>query len=176
MPESEITIRRATPDDRAAAAGLWMRLLDEHTRLDSRFEVAGDARRRWENDYLVWLRDGTWRFFVAEAGGALVGLISAHRWAPPPVYAYTEEVYVNDLFVHPDARAQGVGARLLEAVQTWAEELQAARIRIGVLAENEAGRAFWEGRGARPFSITYTLELAPAAGDRGRKKARRLGF
>jgi GNAT superfamily N-acetyltransferase len=171
-----VTIRRAVPADGTRVAALWLRLLDEHAALDGRFGYAADARTRFENDFPVWLRNQTWRLVVAEAGGEIVGFVSAQRWAPPPVYAYSEEVYLNELYVAPEARRQGLGRRLVEAVRGWAEELHAGRLRLGVLSANTAGCAFWEAVGGQPLSLTYTLELAPAPAPGAEKKSKKLGF
>ena len=171
-----IVIRRAVPADRSPVADLWLRLLEEHGRLDDRFGHAADARMRWENDFPVWLRDTTWRIFVAEQDGRVVGFASAQRWAPPPVYAEAQEVYLNELYVAPEVRRRGVGRRLVEAVRAWAGELKADRLRLGVLAANAGGCAFWDALGGRPLSLTYTLELDRTERPPARKKPGRLGF
>lgn len=171
-----VDIRRATPADLEQVAGLWLRLLDEHRAMDDRFGYADDARRRFENDFPHWLRNDAWRIFVADDGGRLVGFVAAQRWAPPPVYAYAEEVYLNELYVAPEARRRGVGRRLVEAVRGWAAELKADRLRLGVLAANTAGCAFWDAVGGRVLSQTYTVELEHEPRPEPQKKSGRLGF
>ena len=89
--------------------------------------------------------------------------MSAMRWAPAPVYAFSEEVYINEVFVRSAVRKQGVGRQLLLAVHDWADELGADRIRMDVLAANEQGRAFWSAVGARPMTLTYAVELEGSA-------------
>ncbi len=169
-------IRRAREADRQRLGALWLGLLAEQAALDPRFGAADDALERWQNDFPYWLHDDGRRLFVAELAGDLAGFVSAHRWAPPPVYAEADEVYIDELYVTPSARGQGLGGRLVEAVRAWAETLGAERLRVGVLAANAAGRAFWERQQARPFAVTFTIELQDRAAPAQEKKRGRLGF
>jgi len=170
-------IRRACKEDQQQIGSLWLRLLDEHAAMDPRFGVAGDALERWLNDFRYWLVDEQSRVFVAEHAGVLVGFVTASLWEPPPIYALGEEVYINELYVVAKLRGQGVGRRLFEAVKAWAEALPVERLRLGVLAANTEGRAFWERQQAQPLSLTLTIDLeksdAPAKVE---KKKARLGF
>ncbi len=168
-------LRRARKEDQQQIGALWLRLLDEHAAMDPRFGVAGDALERWSNDFEYWLADEQSRVFVAEQEGGLVGFVTACLWEPPPLYAASEEVYINELYVV--LRGQGVGRRLVEAVKAWAETLPVKRLRIGVLAANTEGRAFWERQHAQPLSLTLTIDLEkPTAPAKVEKKKARLGF
>ncbi len=170
-------LRRARKEDQQQIGALWLWLLDEHAAMDPRFGVADDALERWSNDFEYWLADEHSRVFVAEQEGVLVGFVTACLWEPPPLYAASEEVYINELYVVAELRGQGVGRRLVEAVKVWAEALPVERLRIGVLAANTAGRAFWQRQQAQPLSLTLTIDLeksvAPAKVE---KKKARLGF
>lgn len=169
-----ITVRRARREDEETLAFLWVQFLQEQTSLDPRFAVAEDALDRWRNDFPLWVGDESRRIFVAEAGG-IVGFATAHRWWPPPIYAEASEVYVDELYVTPASRRGGVGRRLVEAVQAWAGTLGADRLRLGMLAANENGALFWERLGARPFSVTLTIDLEKPPGASEAPK-RKLGF
>ena len=170
-------IRRARKEDQQQIGVLWLWLLDEHAAMDPRFGVADDALERWSNDFEYWLVDEQSRVFVAEQEGVLVGFVTACLWEPPPLYAVSEEVYINELYVVVGLRRQGVGRRLFEAVKAWAEALPVERLRLGVMAANIAGRGFWQRQHAQPLSLTLTIDLeqsvAPAKVE---KKKARLGF
>lgn len=153
---------------------LWLGLMREHAALEPRFGVADDALHRWQNDFPYWLADDDRRLFVAEAGGELVGFATAQRWSPPPIYRASDEVYLDELYVLPAARGQGLGRQLLGAVRAWAETVGAGRLRLGVLAANAEGRAFWERQQARVLSLVYTIELEPARPSNRPRKP--LGF
>lgn len=173
-PPEAPEIRRARPEDGPRVAALWLALLDEQSRLDDRFAPAADARTRWAADWPERVRDDGRRILVAERGEALVGFVTAARWWPAPVYAGGGEVYVDELYVEPGARGEGVGTRLVEAVRAWSEASGAVRLRLGLLAANGDGRRFWARQGARAFTETHTIDLAPQASEA--VKDRRIGF
>lgn len=172
MPE----IRRAAREDEDTLLQLWLDFLNEQAACDGRFTVAEDVAERWRNDYAATLRAERRRLFVAEEGGKLNGFVNAVRWAPPPVNKLSSEVYVDELYVVPGARRNGVASQLLETVKEWARELKAVRLRLGVLSQNTDGLAFWEQGLGKPLSITYTIELG--GGDEGEEDRPRskLGF
>lgn len=173
----DASIRRARRTDRERLEALWAQLLEEQSELDPRFEVAEDAHERWANDFPLWLEDGTRRIYVAEPEGVVVGFVNAHRWGPPPIYKDASEVYVDELYVAPEARRRGWGRQLVDAVRGWADELQADRLRIGMLVANEEGAAFWKAQHARPFYQTLTIELDRSGDDaRDAHERRSIGF
>jgi len=152
-------VRQAQIEDRAAVGALWMELLTTQAGLDDRIGVSEDARERWENDFPMWLEDDTSRLYVAEAeDGSIVGFVGARRWGPPPIYAESSEVFLDELFVAPDHRREGYGTQLVRAVRTWADRIGAHRIRLRVLTSNADGRAFWAAQDAIPLTMTLTIE------------------
>lgn len=168
-------VRRARLGDRERLGTLWIDFLQAQAALDDRLAVADDALERWHNDYAVWLSDETQRLFVAEPAGTIQGFVTARRWGPPPIYAPSSEVYVNELYVVPEARRQGLGTQLVRAVRHWADTLGADRLRLQALADNAASRAFWAAQEARPFTSVLTVELEGGEADPPASR-RRIGF
>lgn len=170
-------VRRALPDDQSAVGDLWEALLHEQADQDDRMGVGEDARERWDNDFPVWIEDETRRLYVAEREGQVVGFTSARRWGPAPVYRNDPEVFLDEIYVASEARRQGLGTQLWSAVQHWSDQVGAHRVRLQVLATNDAARAFWAAQEATPLTLTLTVER-PAAeeeetDDEGSKK---IGF
>jgi GNAT superfamily N-acetyltransferase len=159
---ASFTVRRAKQSDHDALGALWMAFMSEQAGLDDRLAVADDARERWDNDFSVWLNDERQATFVAEVDDALRGFATAHQWGPPPIYEDAVEVYLDELYVAPEARRSGLGEKLVAAVRTWGATLGAARIRLQALHANEAAQAFWAACGAEPFAVTHTVELDPS--------------
>ena len=153
------TVRRATAADRPAAVALWAALHREHEALDARYCLAADAAARWSADFGDWARSATDRIWLADAGGEPVGLLTAHLYVPAPTFAPSEMVYVDDLYVAPGVRGQGIGTLLLGEARAWGLATGAREVRAGVLATNPAGRRFWARAGAQDFSVVVTLGL-----------------
>ena len=169
-------IRRAKTEDADRIGELWLALLEEQAERDARIGVADDALSRWQNDFPMWLDDDTRRVFVAEVDGTIQGFASAHRWGPPPIYAESSEVYLDEIYVAPEARRCGLGSQLVEAVREWAEGLGSERVRLQVLAENDDAHGFWNACDAVPLVVTRAIECEPseeAAEDEGSGK---IGF
>jgi GNAT superfamily N-acetyltransferase len=159
-------VRQAQDADREAVGTLWTALLTAQANHDDRVGVADDARERWDNDFSMWLDDDTIRLYVVEDDdGEIAGFASARRWGPAPIYKDTPEVYLDELYVHPEQRRQGYGTQLVNAVRNWADQVGARRVRLRVLTSNADGRAFWAAQDAIPFSMTFTIEGQAADGD-----------
>ncbi len=171
------TIRPARKSDGDALAALWQELLTEQQALDPRINIADDALKRWRNDFPLWIDDSTRRMIVAEHEGRIVGYVHAHRWGPPPIFAASSEVYIDDLYVREEVRGTGIGSNLVQAILAWAEELQADRLRMGVLTKNTDGHAFWKAVGANPLYTTFTIEIEnESKPEKSSERQRRIGF
>ena len=168
-------VRRAQSDDQTTVGDLWVQLLREQDELDDRFGVADNARERWDNDFPQWLDDETYRIYVAEADDEIVGFASAHRWGPPPIYEESSEVYLDELYVRPEDRRQGLGTQLVHAVWDWTDRIGARRLRLNVLAANDTALDFWATQDARPLTTTLTIE-GQAAGEEDDEGSKKIGF
>jgi GNAT superfamily N-acetyltransferase len=171
-----VSIRRAQGGDQERVAALWWDFVQEQVAFDPRFSIAPDALRRWQNDYRLWLKDEATRLFVAERAGTIVGFVLAHLWVPPPLHEPVEEVFIDYLYVEPSARRRGVGSALLDALRTWGRASGVSRLRLGVLAANAEGAAFWARQGGSPMASIVTIELKPDPDVTAAQKRRRLGF
>ncbi len=125
-PSTEVVLRRATRDDAAAVADVWLRsyaaALPAVRRAHSDEEV-----RAWFRDVVVPGRE-TW---VADAGGVVVGLI---------VLGPGE---IDQLYLDPDWRGRGIGARLVEL----AKQLVPGGLALWSFQVNEAAARFYERQG-----------------------------
>lgn len=118
------TIRVATGADAAALAQLRY----EFRAAD---RGAAEPHDRFIERCTAWMRerlnDGSWRCFVAQVDGAMVG----HVWlsliekVPNPGGDEPERhVYLTNLYVRPTARG-GIGSALMEAALAWCREQKA---------------------------------------------------
>ncbi|UWG51450.1 Acetyltransferase (GNAT) family [Halalkaliarchaeum sp. AArc-CO] len=62
---------------------------------------------------------------------------------------------VDNLYVRPEARNQGVGSRLLEAAERTLREAGAEAVSLDAMAENEGARRFYRRHGYSPHRIEF---------------------
>jgi mycothiol synthase len=102
--------------------------------------TAAELRQEWEE---IDLQQDAW---VAEVNARIAGLIQ--------IYDHHEGLVEADGYVHPDCTGQGVGMRLLDAVETRALDFSSEvpqggcpRVRISHLVGDERAPALMGGRG-----------------------------
>jgi ribosomal protein S18 acetylase RimI-like enzyme len=116
-----------------------------------------------------WLRDGFgphpgFSAFVAEVGGAIVGMATCSRravtgWNGPVVF-------LQDLFVEPAHRSGGVARALTARIAALAREIGSPIVELTVRADNPAAQKFYLRSGfiALPQCLTFVLS-GPALTD-----------
>jgi GNAT superfamily N-acetyltransferase len=72
-------------------------------------------------------------------------------------------IYLEDLFVRPEARGQGIGKRLLTWLAQLAVERGCGRLEWAVLDWNEPSIAFYESLGAKPMDEWRIFRLTGPA-------------
>ena len=128
---SSTRLRPATRDDADELARLrWTFRVEHGTPVDRTFEEFLVEFRGFAKEVLA---DGSsWRAWVAEHGDRLVGCLwfqlvekvphpSRRRWERPIGY-------VTNVYVDPDLRNEGVGARLMDEALAFAREREVAEV------------------------------------------------
>jgi GNAT superfamily N-acetyltransferase len=98
---------------------------------------------------------------IAEDGGEPVGFaLFFHNFS---TFLAQPGIYLEDLFVVPEARGRGVGRALLERLAQLAVERECGRLEWAVLNWNEDAIRFYERLGAKPNSewTVYRLTGEP---------------
>jgi len=85
--------------------------------------------------------------WVAEEGGRLSGYLIAVKVLSVEHQGIMGEI--DELFVLPEARARGIGARLLAVAETALARAGCVRLQLQLGAGNRAARGFYERRGYR---------------------------
>jgi GNAT superfamily N-acetyltransferase len=149
------TIRAATAEDAPAIVALVRMLDDEEAKAGTALTV---------DDVLVngFGAAPRFRVLLAEAGHRAIGYVLFSQ-------SYDTEhaargVYVNDLYVVPEARRQGIGRALMAAVARACLEDGGRYLFWNALERNAAGRPFYRRIGAREEAVV-TLSLQPDALD-----------
>lgn len=86
------------------------------------------------------LQAGDSTIFVAETGHEVVGFVQLY-----PSFSTVSllPIYIlNDLFVAPNARGQGVGAALLTHAQQWCRELKGKGLALETAVDNPAQQLY----------------------------------
>ena len=151
-PMADASVRTARPSD-APAVGVVQSVVFRHElagvvpdavldQLDAP-ALAAVWRRALEGS-----RQGVARLFVALAGAQVVGFAAIGPSQDPDGGPATGEL--TTLCVHPDARRQGHGSRLLNAAVDGLRGAGATEVVLWVLANADATRAFLAGSGFGP--------------------------
>jgi N-acetylglutamate synthase-like GNAT family acetyltransferase len=153
-------IRPATPEDADELARLrWDFRVEHGTPVARTFEEFASEFRVFVTDALAG--GARWRAWVAHADGRLVGCVwlqlvekvphpSRGRWERPLAY-------VTNVYVEPDLRDAGVGARLLDAAMTFARE---QRMSEAVVWPTPRSVSFYRRAGFGTESAPLGMDLA----------------
>ncbi|MBI3178017.1 MAG: GNAT family N-acetyltransferase [Deltaproteobacteria bacterium] len=117
----EPTYRVATLRDHAVVVALLCELIDELGPIES----ADRIKPLLDGDIRAALRSPQVRIFLAEIGGEVVGLGRADVLVTDPIFRLRDDHrcgYVDQMYVRPLYRAQGVGGELLRRCEDWFRE------------------------------------------------------
>jgi ribosomal protein S18 acetylase RimI-like enzyme len=148
-----LEIRRATLADAAQVRELRLRALESDP--DAFGETLERARTRPEADYADWIGSPeNGMFLAADADGSLVGMAVG---APAPIDDRPRPAALFAMWVAPEARGQGVGGALIDAVEGWARAEGYVQIGLGVTTTNDPAIRLYERKGYRDIGDTYPL-------------------
>lgn len=98
---------------------------------------------------------------IGEVGGVAQGFaLFFHNFS---TFEGRPGIYLEDLFVRPAARGEGLGKALLAHLAALAVERDCARLEWSVLDWNEPAIGFYRKLGARPMAEWTTMRLDGAA-------------
>ena len=140
----DFTIRNAQLDDAAAIALL------NRTGLGYSYP-APETQKRLQ----AILEDPNQHIAVALEGARLVG------YAHAEVYDITfapRIVNIQSIAVHSDSRRQGIGKALMEHIEQWAKQVQAAGVRSIAGGHRKGTYAFYESCGFRSVSRNVSYQ------------------
>jgi GNAT superfamily N-acetyltransferase len=143
-------IRDAAPADRKAFLALWQGYLDYYG-VDLAPEVTtANWARLLDPASPVKAR-------LAEVNGQVMGFaIHLHH---PSTWVLTEDCYLEDLFVAPEARGQGLGRALIDDLIALARAKGWGRVYWHTRIDNEQARALYNQYVGWDDHIRYRLKL-----------------
>ena len=147
-------IRRATPEDAPTLVTLILELA-EYEKLRHEAQPDADALRR----QLAPDAQPRCEALLAEAdGGEAVGFaLFFHNYS---TFLTHFGLYLEDLYVRPEHRGQGLGFGLLQRVAQVADKRSCQRLDWAVLGWNAPAISFYEQLGAEPLDDWTTMRLS----------------
>ncbi|MGZ3426773.1 MAG: N-acetyltransferase family protein [Polyangia bacterium] len=145
----EVTIRAAAARDLPQVVAL-VRALAEFEKLEGPDDAAA---RRLADDFAA----ARYSLFVAEAGERVVGY--ALYFFTYSTFLAKPSLYLEDLFVHPDARGRGIGERFMRALAAEAARRGCGRFEWTVLDWNVDAQKFYRRLGAEVLSSWWTCRV-----------------
>lgn len=155
----DANIRLAAREDALAIAGLLVRLVEQHVKYD---------RARFSNFITL---DGAAGFYRSRIDAGNAAVLVAETDNEIAGFAYLEferlnyeelienGVWLHDIYLKPEARAGGTGKSLMQAAIKAAKELGGDKLLLGVAAQNNTARDFFESFGFRTTMLEMTLDL-----------------
>jgi len=165
-----IRIVKAGPERIPDLEPLWKALHAHHRSVDPRIpgvpmRGVDDTWPRRRAEYEEWLAEPDAFVLIAEDGDRPVGYALVH---PKPADDGWETggrfAELETLCLLPEARGEGLGKRMMDAVYAELRGLGIRALEIGVLATNEGAARFYEREGFRPWIVHY-LGTVPEEGE-----------
>lgn len=157
-------IREATQDDRPALEARFRELQAFERTIEPNRADPDAICGQYIDDLFRDCEKASGAIFVAEADGAIVGFICILlRVAADVIERDPEYAYITDLIVRESHRQTGVGTQLMRAVENYASEQGATRIRVGVLAANGSAHRFYKALGYADNEIVLEKRTSPAS-------------
>ena len=160
-----VPIRAARRGDVPSLLLLFQAMTAENARIDARFAVHPDAAEHMSRAFLSWVDDPNRVVLVAEEGQRLLVGYAAGVLSPGDgLGAHARIGQVTDCFVVPARRRKGVARRLAGRLFDLLLERGAEAVRLQVVAQNEAARAFWASLGYAPLQEILERAVGAASG------------
>lgn len=145
------SIAPLTADDHAEWIGLWQHYLDFY----DMFLPEEISERTFAE--------------MCDAEGAIQGVLArnrtgravgfAHWVAHRSTWSATPYCYLEDLYVDPVARGDGVGRALVEHVVAWAREHGCTRVHWVTHTDNAKARALYDAVAHRSGMVEYVIDV-----------------
>jgi GNAT superfamily N-acetyltransferase len=146
-----LKIRKAISADAESIHKMIMELAEYEQLLDEVSISVSDLEKLLESS------DSFVEILIAEYESSPVGYaLYFHNYS---TFLGKAGIYLEDLFVKPEFRGEGIGKSLLEYVIKLAKERNCGRVEWSVLDWNEPAIEFYKNRGAHPLENWKILRL-----------------
>ena len=158
LGEKEPWVRDAVPADRKAIAEIYRTLFEAMSNLQPQYIQAAEQ----DPDFILKIiTESKQDILVAQCGVQLLGFALVLMTHTPPYRCFVPHPYADllDLAVLPDARGNGLGTLLLQAVKGWAKAYGADYLELDALSNNQGAIRLYEREGFRECLKTFRANL-----------------
>lgn len=147
-----VTLRPLAADDHDDWLSLWWGYLEFYeTELSTAQTELTFAR-------LVDPADAVHGVIARDEAGRGIGFV--HWLTHPSTWSVGPYCYLEDLFVHPDARGSGTGAALIEHVRAWAADSGCAKVYWLTQRHNHKARELYDRVAVGTGFVHYEIDLS----------------
>jgi len=149
------TVEAASLEDLDPLLECWLALVESQRAFGSHIE--GESNRTVARQLLAEYVDAE-MVAVARSKSGLLGFVMFYE----ETGTYEQSVrrgVVENVYVRPPARGEGVGTALLDHAETALEDRGVEVVSIAAMAENERAIEFYEARGYSPYRIVFERPL-----------------
>ncbi|HEY9448585.1 MAG TPA: GNAT family N-acetyltransferase [Gemmatimonadaceae bacterium] len=159
MADSQLEVRRATPEDAGAIVRLAVEVQAFHAA--ARPDVFTPSGSESVPEVVERMGSDVHLYWVATDGEDVIGYVYAKLSVEPETRWHWSARILTlvQMGVAERYQRQGAGRRLWEAVRQAATERRVDRVMLNVWAFNTPARRFYEQMGFAPFSERMALEL-----------------
>ena len=159
--ESQVKVRRATPNDLQILGGYGGKLARQHRAYNpQRFTLFEPVEREFAQFYGEQLSRQDAVILVAELEGRVVGYMFVRVEPESFADALAAAAWIHDIYVDESWRGRRVGALLMDAAIESARELGSRCVMLSVAVQNEGARSVFERHGFRVTMQEMRLDVA----------------
>ena len=162
-----VKIRKLEEEDVDGISELWnefARLREEMTEHSILNEDAADYFFGYATG-LLQRKDTLTLVAEDEKTGELVGYLIAQKQRKPPIYRHTRVAYLSDAFVKDSYRKQGILAKFLAELESWAKGEGITAIDVMLFQENRMAHEVYAHLGFHNYRTVMRKNMAPLTGE-----------
>ncbi len=126
---------------------LWRPFAEAQEARNERWELADDAEEAMAQNFRNGLRQDNVFVFVAEVDSEVIGYLLFEIRDAPPIFTRERDCALDQLYVKPDHRGEGIGQALIDRAAAIGEEKGAETLVLTIDAENEGALTFFDDLG-----------------------------
>ena len=145
----QASLRPATPEDFPAVERVYHRAYQGLEAYAYESHWTPEEREKYTREYLGWAyEEEPEGFFVLECKGEIAGFVSVHTWGE----GRARRAEIIEIAVDPRYQGHGLGGRLLDHAERYAQSKGCTKIQLWVGSKNERALEIYKRRGYREVS------------------------